>query len=202
MAPTRLGAAALFRRATTGPAFVQARYGTARGLARLWLSQIDGIRGRFRRFEQVEWARVRRLVFVCAGNICRSPYAERRAAEAGFPTVSVGMTGASGAAADVQAQATAGLLGIDLGRHVSRNVAEFAPEPGDLLVALEPRQAEALAALFADAPGVQVTLLGLWSRPRRAHLHDPHTLSAAYFRTCFELIDGAVATLLARARAG
>ena len=197
-----MGAAALYRRATTGPAFVQARFGTARGLVRLWLSRLDGARGRFRRFEQVEWGRVRRLVFVCAGNICRSPYAEGRARALGFPTASIGLSGISGQPADPQALATAGLLGLDLERHVSRNIADFAAEPGDLLVALEPRQAEALSSRYAGDAAVQVTLLGLWSKPRRAHLHDPHTLSPAYFRTCFALIDGAVATLLAKVRAG
>ena len=195
-------AAALYRRATAGPAFVQARFGTARGLARLWLSQLDAFRGRFRRFEQVKWDQVRRLVFVCAGNICRSPYAEWRVRTLGFPTASIGMSGASGQAADPQALATAGLLGLNLGRHVSRNIEDFTPEHGDLLVALEPRQAYALASRYAGDGAVQVTLLGLWSKPRRAHLHDPHTLSPAYFRTCFALIDDAVATLLAKVRAG
>lgn len=197
-----LGASALYRRATVGPAFVQARFGTARGLARLWLSQLDAVRGRFRHFERVEWSRVRRLVFVCAGNICRSPYAERRVREAGFPTASMGMSGMGGQPADPQALASARLLGLDLGAHVSTNIDDFAPEPGDLLIALEPHQAQALASRFAADPGLQVTLLGLWSRPRRAHLHDPHTLSPAYFRTCFALIDSAVATLLAKVHAG
>ena len=143
-----------------------------------------------------------RILFVCAGNICRSPYAEGRARALGFPTASIGLSGISGQPADPQALATAGLLGLDLERHVSRNIADFAAEPGDLLVALEPRQAEALSARYAGDAAVQVTLLGLWSKPRRAHLHDPHTLSPAYFRTCFALIDGAVATLLAKVRAG
>ncbi len=197
-----MAAGRLYRRATTGPAFVQTRFGTARGLARLWLSQFDAARGRFRRFERVDWGRVRRLVFVCAGNICRSPYAAERVRALGFPTASIGLSGISGQPADPQALATAGLLGVSLDRHVSRNIADFTPEPGDLLVALEPRQAQALAARYAADPAVQVTLLGLWSTPRRAHLHDPHTLSPAYFRTCFALIDGAVATLLAKVQAG
>ena len=69
-------------------------------------------------------------------------------------------------------------------------------------MALEPRLAAALASRYAAEPEVQVTLLGLWSRPRRAHLHDPHTLSAAYFRTCFDLIDTAVAALLTKVHTG
>lgn len=123
-------------------------------------------------------------------------------AERGFPTASIGMSGIGGQPADSQAQVAAELSGLSLSSHISRNIIDFSPEAGDLLVALEPRQAEALAARFAGVADVQVTLLGLWSRPRRAHLHDPHTLSPAYFRTCFVLIDTAVATLLDKVRQG
>ncbi len=194
------GPSALYRRVTTGPAFIQARFGTARGLARLWLAHVSHARGQLRPFEQLDWTQVRRLVFVCAGNICRSPYAEWRAAQSGFPTASMALSGNSGQPADAQAQATARQFGVDLERHQSCNIADFAPEPGDLLIAMEPRQAQALAARYAADPAIQVTLLGLWSSPRRPHLYDPHTLSPGYFRTCFELIDTGVAALLEKVR--
>lgn len=190
----------MYRRVTTGPAFIQTRFGTVRGLARLWLAHAAQARGRLRRFQQLDWTRVRRLVFVCAGNICRSPYAEWRAAQSGFPTASMALSGSSGQPANSQAQATARQFGADLECHRSRNIADFAPEPGDLLIAMEPRQAQALAVRYVSDPAIQVTLLGLWSHPRRPHLHDPHTLSPDYFRTCFDLIDTAVAALLAKVR--
>ncbi len=59
---------------------------------------------------------------------------------------------------------------------------------------MEPWQAEALERLGVG----QVTLLGLWSRPERPHLHDPHGLADDYFRTCFRLIDSAVEAMVAR----
>jgi len=190
--------AALYRRATVGPAFVQARFGSARGLVRLWLSQASRASGRLKRFERVEWQQVRRLVFVCAGNICRSPYAGVRAARHGFPVISVALRGDSGAPADATAQLAARELGVDLSAHRSLGVDEADIRPGDLLLAMEPHQAVTLERRYAGMPGVQVTLLGLWSKPRRPHLHDPHTLSLDYFRTCFRTIDDAVAVVLAR----
>ncbi|HEX8642819.1 MAG TPA: phosphotyrosine protein phosphatase [Allosphingosinicella sp.] len=183
-------AQAFYLRATAGPGFVRTRYGSARGLARLWLARLGGA-GRYR---QVEWSRVDRLVFVCTGNICRSPYAERKAAAAGFPAISAALRGSSGAQANESARRIAAAMGVDLSRHRSTAIAEAALRPGDLLVAMEPWQADALASLEVG----QVTLLGLWSTPRRPHLHDPHGLCDDYFRTCFRSIDTAVEAMLAR----
>lgn len=184
------------RRLSDGPAFVQTRYGTARGLTRLMLSRLSHAVGRYRRFEAIDWTRVERLVFVCAGNICRSPYADRKAAQSGFPTAGIAMRGGTGLPADPQARRAALDAGVNLDDHRSLALADFNAAPGDLLVAMEPHQAFGLATHFAANAGVQVTLLGLWSRPPRPHLHDPHSLNAAYFRTCFRTIDSGVETIL------
>ncbi len=185
----------LYRRVTEGPSFVRDRFGSGRGLARLLLSQGARAAGRYRAFERIDWTKVERLVFVCSGNICRSPYAERRAVLAGVPAISLALRGDGGRTAEPAARAAARRAGVDLEAHRAQVVAAAALRPSDLLVAMEPWQARALRA---SHPGHQVTLLGLWSRPRRPHLHDPYTLSDAYFRNCFQVIDGGVAGLLAR----
>jgi protein-tyrosine phosphatase len=187
-----------YTRMTDGPAFIRDRFGSGRGLARLALSNWARLAGQYRAFERVDWGNIDRLVFVCTGNICRSPYAERRAAAAGYPAISIALRGETGRAADPAARAAALRAGIDLGDHRSTEVDHAELRSGDLLVAMEPWQARMLRERF---PGHQVTLLGLWTTPRRPHLHDPYTLSPAYFRTCFRLIDSGVAALLARTRA-
>lgn len=187
----------LYHRATDGPAFIQARYGSARGLVRLWLSQAARLAGAYRRFEQIRWNDVTRLVFVCSGNICRSPYAEQRATLAGFPSISIALRGDSGRPADPAARTAARQDGVDLDAHRSTSVQDAALQPGDLLVAMEPWQARELLDRY-EGSGMQVTLLGLWTRPRRAHLHDPFTLSDTYFRSCFRVIDSGVAAILSR----
>ena len=187
----------LYQRATDGPAFIQARYGSARGLARLWLSQAARLAGAYSRFEQVRWGEVRRLVFVCSGNICRSPYAEQRAALAGFPTISVALRGEADRPADPVARSAARVAGLDLEGHRSAMIVDTELRTGDLLIAMEPWQARDLLDGYT-AEGVQVTLLGLWSKPRRPHLHDPFTLSESYFRSCFRAIDSGVRTILGR----
>jgi protein-tyrosine phosphatase len=185
----------LYHRATEGPAFVRDRFGSGRGLARLLLSRGAAAAGRYRAFETIDWARVERLVFVCSGNICRSPYAERRAVLAGVPSISLALRGEAGRPADPAARAAARRAGIDLEAHRAATFDDAALGADDLLVAMEPWQARDLAARF---PSHQVTLLGLWSRPRRPHLHDPYTLSPAYFGTCFRIINSGVAALIAK----
>lgn len=197
--PSTSGLPALYRRLTTGPAFIQARYGTARGLGRLLLAEGSRRIGRFRDFEKIDWRAVRRLVFVCSGNICRSPYAEARARALGYRAASFALRGDAGLPADAAALAAAKRRDLDLGAHRATNRAGFAVKAGDIMIGMEPWQGEALRALVSNS-GCQVTLLGLWSRPRRAHLHDPHTLSPRYFDTCFTSIDSAVQAIAALAQ--
>lgn len=180
----------LYLRATEGPAFVRARFGSARGLVRLLLSRLGGSK----RFASVDWPRVERLVFVCTGNICRSPYAEALARRAGLPAVSVALRGDSGFPAHPAAVAAAREAGVDLSAHRSTAIEELRLGPGDLVVAMEPWQ----AAAAAGRGGAQATLLGLWSAPRRPHLHDPYGLCDDYFRTCFALIASGVDAIAAR----
>jgi protein-tyrosine phosphatase len=59
---------------------------------------------------------------------------------------------------------------------------------------MEPRQGREMLARFASAH-CQFTLLGLWSKPRRVHIHDPHRLSEAYFDRCYATIDSAIANI-------
>jgi protein-tyrosine phosphatase len=124
------------------------RWGSGRGLARLLLSQGGRLLGRYRRFERIDWSRVERLVFVCSGNICRSPYAERRVAETGYPSISLALRGDAGRPADPAARAAAKRVGIELGEHRAATVDGAALFRGDLLVAMEPWQARMLRRAF------------------------------------------------------
>jgi protein-tyrosine phosphatase len=175
------------------------RYGTWRGAALLGLSWLDRARGGFRAERTISWGEVRRLVFVCRGNICRSAYAEARARELGLRSASFGLKTSTGGPANEVAMRVAATRHVELSRHRTTDVGDFRLEDGDLLLAMEPRHLNWLRQSFAgSAVSPQVSLLGLWSRPRRPHLHDPHGLSTAYFATCFDFIDSAIETIAAR----
>jgi protein-tyrosine phosphatase len=154
--------------------------------------------GAFRRYRRIRWAEVSRIVFVCAGNICRSPYAERRFRALGGNAASAGLLADPGKPAALAAQRAALQRGIDLADHQCRAVSDLDLVAGDLLIAFEPKHARALSTLVGERSDVQVSLLGLWSStPWLVHLQDPYGLPAEYFQECFERIDRALEGILA-----
>lgn len=151
-----------------------------------------------RSYAVADWSRFRRLVFVCRGNICRSPYAERRALALGLRASSFGLVAADGAPPPAAALRSAARRGIEMAECRSRRIEDFTIKPGDLLIGMEPGHGIELAR---RCPGAPVTLIGLWSIPRRPHLHDPfYTLADDYFDTCYAVIDSAIEAIQARMR--
>ena len=172
---------------------ITARFGTFRGLVRLalsypqlWLRQSGSV--------AAHSSTVRRLVFVCQGNICRSAFADIVARQAGLNSASFGLSTTTGRAAHEPAISAAQSLGYDLSRHAAINMADYAPQDGDLLLAMEVRQLRRLAndPRLASLPRM---LLGRWTSPLTPHLHDPYGLDDRYMRRCLGRIEKAVGRL-------
>lgn len=153
--------------------------------------------GAYRELVAIDWSRVGRLVFICKGNICRSPYAAGRGRALGLRAVSLGLDASEGAPADPSASRNAMLRGLDLSDHRSARLERSRLEAHDLLVVFEPTQLHAVRRRCGHLAPV-VTLLGVWSPPVRPHMHDPYGRSDRYFNECFELIDRNVAALAQR----
>lgn len=153
--------------------------------------------GSYRSAENINWDAISRLVFVCRGNVCRSPYACARARELGVNSISFGLTAADGAVANESASRNALLRGVDLSTHRSVRLRAPLLNHGDLVVVFEPRQ---LATVFqesvADLAGI--TLMGIWDRPVYPHIQDPFGRGDRYFQHCFSAIDRNIDALAAR----
>jgi len=173
---------------------LDARFGTTRGLARLLLSHMQ-YAGGLAWIRAPETAAVHRLVFVCQGNICRSAFADVLTRRMGANAASFGLSTSSGGVAHPPAAAAAAKLGVDLADHRTTRAEDYIPRPGDLLLAMEVRQ---LARIAADPRLAHLprSLLGLWARPRRPHLHDPYKLDDRYMLTCLRVIESAVSRLV------
>ncbi|MRW93539.1 phosphotyrosine protein phosphatase [Duganella sp. FT80W] len=171
------------------------RHGSWRGAVRAWLARADLRAGRLTAFQLHHPERVRRVVFVCLGNICRSAYAQRVAADIGMQCASIGLSTTTGAASPDAARHAATRAGVNLNAHRATDIRDFSIQPGDLLLAMEPRHARTLQRYLAGRPDIQIALLGLWCQPPTPHLHDPYTLSDAYFDLCFARIRQAVLRL-------
>ena len=105
-----------------------------------------------------------RVIFVCAGNTCRSPLAaaiaERLLRRAGLPVAvaSAGLEAASGGTAASQAQQVALEMGLDLSAHRAARAEELAPGADDLWLTMMPAQAEALRSRLGPAAAIEALL--------------------------------------------
>jgi protein-tyrosine phosphatase len=151
--------------------------------------------GAYRRYHNVDWRAVRRLVFVCSGNICRSPYAAEAARRHGIAVASFGTHSDGARPANDLARVVASERGVDLSAHVSMRQQDYKVAAGDLLVAMEPRHARAISHL-ALPDRAQVTLAGLWCNPEKPFLPDPYGAGRSCFEFVFQQIDESLARML------
>ncbi len=156
-------------------------YGGRRGFVRYWLGQAGYALGKHRDRRNVDWQQVHRLVFICSGNICRSPLGEVVAAACGFHAASFGLHCTQGAFADSRAVAIGAEFELALEGHGAMPIGRFEFSEGDLLIGMEPAHLHELPAGFDT---YQQTLIGLWAQQPFVYLHDPFTTSPAFFRRC------------------
>lgn len=167
-------------------------YGGKRAFLRYLGFRAEAAFGGYRDLRCPDFSRARRLVFVCAGNICRSPFAEYAARAAGLLAVSAGLEADAGKPADPAAVKAAARRGIDLQPHRSQRFDSVELGAGDLVLAFEPRHALWLRQALPGRVAAQLALVGLFGSSPCPYLHDPYGLSDEYFERCFGRIDDAV----------
>jgi len=180
-------------------------HGRLSGWLRHLLGRFEIRLGRARHLTDIDWGGVSRLVFVCRGNICRSPYAEGRAKEAGLEATSFGLEADGRSPADERARRVAGSRGIGLDDHVARRPEQVPIEEGDLVIGMEPWHIKGFLRGPSGSLGgrrAQVTLLGLWGPQPILTIEDPYGRDEAYFHRCFERIDQAIGGVRRRMEGG
>ena len=168
-------------------------YGGKRGLLEHVRSRTLYALGAYGDIRDIEWAAVGRLVFVCKGNICRSPYASARARALGLRAASFGLAAAEGAMADPVASRNAALRAVDLSEHRSARLESCSFTADDLVVVFEPGHLSEVRRL--NGGRAPISLLGVWVQPIHPHIQDPYGRGDRYFQRCFSLIDANVAAL-------
>jgi protein-tyrosine-phosphatase len=98
-----------------------------------------------------------KILFVCTGNICRSPmaaeYFRARAAQSGLSHVvvdSAGTAGLAGAPASPEAIAVMAEIGIDLSNHRSSGLAASDLQTSDYVLAMTRNQLEYIARHYPE----------------------------------------------------
>ncbi|MBU5613502.1 arsenate reductase/protein-tyrosine-phosphatase family protein [Geomonas azotofigens] len=134
---------------------------------------------------------MKRLIFVCRGNVCRSPYAEASAKALGFVATSCGVDVQVRTPCEPMAITAAFRRGIDISAHVSCSIYDLSLNSEDCLVALDPSHL-AVTELVAKKHGCQYTLLGLWKRRSVLTIEDPYGKPVQAFEACYASIDEAL----------
>jgi protein-tyrosine phosphatase len=138
-----------------------------------------------------------RIVFVCSGNICRSPVAERMAkgmlAERGIPAVviSAGTLGLQGRPAAANSVAAASEVGVDLDGHRSQGVSLPLMRMADRIVVMAPRHED---ELVAKEPGLAAKIVRLWDflDEELDHIPDPVGQDIETFRVMRDRVQEAL----------
>lgn len=146
---------------------------------------------------------VRRVLFVCYGNICRSPFAQLAAQKSGiaqFEFESRGTRGGRGERAPAAVAAAAAALGFDLWSVPSKQLLPEDLERHDLILALDRRSHAGISSI----PGMdarKVHFLGLFGPSPVIDIADPVDMEADAAERVLRQIMGCVDGLLRAVRA-
>ena len=174
------------------------RFGSRRGFVQTCWYRILYLAGSYRNYQQIDWESVERLVFVCKGNICRSAYAEAVARSLNIDSISCGIHTQHDLPANKGAIRAAEVKGVDLKKHKTTPIQSLVIREGDLLVVMEPWQADYIARELDES--YRCSLLGLWGQPVNPHIQDPYGASSVYFNYCFNYIEKSVHEIAGKIR--
>jgi protein-tyrosine phosphatase len=144
------------------------------------------------------WSGNRRFIFVCTGNICRSPYAEAVARGLGADTLSCGIDAHVGQAADPTALIEAARRGKDLSGHTATRWHDVLLLPGDVVIGMQLVHTCRVLRRARDS-GCPVVLLSSFLANGHRTLWDPYGRDQSEYSAVFDLIDSSVPSLVGRA---
>ena len=170
--------------------WMKTRYGSGRGFLMMYWHGLRNRFGAYDKHKHVDWKDIKRVVFICKGNICRSAFAERVARKVGVEVISCGINAIVDGPANREAVRIAKQMGYDLSVHRTTPIMYPIFLKSDLLVVMEPEQSDIVKYYLTKAH--HITLLGLWGKPERPFIYDPYGTTPEYFRSCFNFIEKSV----------
>ncbi len=176
--------------------YIKNEYGSKTGFMHLSVSRTKELFGLWNQYKSINWNKVNTLVFICMGNICRSPLGEGIAKFHGIKTRSYGLTAPNGDPADPRAIEIAKNFDVDLTTHQTTSIKDAYFEETDLIIAMEPQHFS--TSLFPKNVTAQKTLIGLWHEDYRPYLHDPYNTNEYYFNKCEMIVIEATKNIISK----
>ncbi|WP_368422465.1 low molecular weight phosphatase family protein [Marinobacter sp.] len=169
---------------------VYERFGSRQGFVRFFFYGCLALLGTYRRFSSEQPKRGQRLVFVCSGNICRSPLAEVYAQSLGWEAASCGLNCGDDHPADPRARDFALGQGMSLESHRTVNVRHFHFGDNDFVVVMEPSHTSSFQTKVGD--DYPIALAGSYCKKRNPYIHDPYNCCDEFFNHCEHRVMEAV----------
>ncbi len=143
---------------------------------RFWLKRL-AIRQQANTLDSIRLSgrQVEKVLFLCFGNICRSPFAERYAAKLipGIEILSAGFYAQEKRSSPEDLQLAARRLGVNLADWASKRVTQDMVNKADLIVLMDLRNYRDFRHTFPQNQ-VKVVFLGLFLDPPKVEISDPY----------------------------
>ena len=146
------------------------------------------------------------ILFVCTGNICRSPMAEglfrhmlppERLRE--VHVHSAGTHGLDGVPAAPYAVQTTARMGVDISRHRARSLAPEMVRQADIILVMEPFHRDIVIRALPPEDRHRVQLLAAFDKlSQKDVIDDPYNMPQEAYQTCLERIQRCLESFLSQ----
>lgn len=131
---------------------------------------------------------MRKILFVCSGNTCRSPMAQAMMEQLlqkmngqGITVKSAGMFTSDGLPASESAQLVMKEIGIDLSEHTSQKISAALMAEADLVLTMTSEQRQVLAEAFPQKE-YHIYTLGEFTGDTGGDISDPYGMTTETYR--------------------